>query len=363
MTVGLLAIYVGIARADVLNMPAGQTSIDLVWVADNNNPNDSTGYGSVGYAYQMDKYEVTNAQYCQFLNGVLPTINSVETGTVLLDDRYGVYNRWMETQVYGGINYDPLAATNSHFSVKSGYENKPVVYVSWYDSVRFANWLQNGQGSGSTETGTYTITGGGKNSGTVAIPDAATRATWDYQHKHWVLPSENEWYKAAYYQPAAKGGDTDGYWDYATATNLVPYSDNPLLMAYANNSANYYNNDGISGNGVNDGYAVGPPYLTNVGAYSQSLSYYGTYDQAGNVWEWNEAIIIGSYRGVRGGSWYDDSFFLAPSCRIYGYDPSYECSNYGFRVASVPEPGSITLLLAGAVAGLIWWRRRGGIVL
>ena len=34
-------------------------------------------------------------------------------------------------------------------------------FVNWYDSVRFANWLSNGQGGGDTETGSYTLVGGG----------------------------------------------------------------------------------------------------------------------------------------------------------------------------------------------------------
>ena len=68
----------------------------------------------------------------------------------------------------------------------------------------------------------------------------------------------------------------------------MPYSDNPLSLNYPTNSANYFNDDGISDNGVNDGYAVSPSKLTNVGSYSQSLSPYGTLDQGGNVFEYIE---------------------------------------------------------------------------
>ena len=344
VAITLSSLSYRVARADVLNMPAGQTSLEVVPVGDPGNANDTTGYGSVGYAYQMGKYEVTNAQYCEFLNATLPAINCAGTGTVLANDTYGLYNRWMETGVCGGINYNSGAATNSHFSVKSGYENKPVVYVSWFDSVRFANWLQNGQGTGSTETGTYTITGGGKNSGTVA-----TRATWDNAHKHWVLPSENEWYKAAYYDPNKAGGA--GYWDYPTGSDSIPSND--LLGSDPGNNANFYQGD----------YTNTSPYLTVAGEFENSDSPYGTFDQAGNVWEWNEALT-GSSRGLRGGSWLSGSSLLTAFYRL-SYDPTYEYGDIGFRVASVPEPGSIALLLAGAVAGLIWWRRRalrGGIL-
>ncbi|MEI8373460.1 MAG: SUMF1/EgtB/PvdO family nonheme iron enzyme [Planctomycetota bacterium] len=330
----------GVVRADVLNMPSGQTSIELVWVADNNNPADTdvmwtdstTGFGSVGYAYQMGKYEVTNAQYCQFLNAKASA-----------SDPYGLYSTYMGSQVYGGINR--TGSSGSYvYSLKSGYENKPVVYVCWYDSLRFINWLQNGQGTGSTESGTYTITGGGINFGTVTIPDAAARASWDNAHKHWVLPSENEWYKAAYYDPNKPGGA--GYWDYPTGSDSMPSND--LLTPDPGNNANF--NEA--------GYTTTSPYLTVVGEFENSDSPYGTFDQGGNVFEWNEAVF-GTWGGLRGGGWYNNSTELAASYRLGYYSgPTSEGSTVGFRVASVPEPGSITLLVCGVVAGLIFWRKR-----
>ena len=182
----------------------------------------------------------------------------------------------------------------------------------------------------------------------------ATRATWTAATKHWVLPSENEWYKAAYHK---NDGKTGNCWDYPTSTNAVPYSDNPASLNYPASSANYYNDDGIPGNGVNDGFAVASPYLTDVGAYAQSLSPYGTLDQGGNVWEWNEALI-GSSRGSRGSSWSDVSIQLAASYRLT-YPPTKEDSDIGFRMASIPEPGSMTLVFAAAISLLAYaWRHR-----
>jgi formylglycine-generating enzyme required for sulfatase activity len=258
-------VLTGLAQADVFNMPEGQTSLETVWVLDKNNPNDpTTGYGAVGYLYQMGKYEVTNAQYCQFLNAKAPA-----------SDPYALYNTDMGSSdsTYGGITRS--ASTPYTYTAKPGYENRPVTFVCWYDAIRFANWLENGQGSGDTENGTYRIDGGGPNSGTVTVPDVAERATWTAANSHWVLPSENEWYKAAYYQPAAKGGDVDGYWLYPTGTNAIPTAE---LPPGGSNSANFDN-------------ALPFPRLTNVGAYTGSDSYYGTLDQGGNVWEWNETQI------------------------------------------------------------------------
>ena len=91
-------------------------------------------------------------------------------------------------------------------------------------------------------------------------------------------------------------------------TNSVPYSDQPPGATPDNTRVgNFYQNDG-SANGYDDGYAVtgstsyssSQNYLTDVGAYTSSPSYYGTFDQGGNVFEWNEALISG---GVSGRAW------------------------------------------------------------
>jgi formylglycine-generating enzyme len=100
--------------------------------------------------------------------------------------------------------------------------------------------------------------------------------------------------------------------------------------------------------------------MTEVGAFENSESPYGTFDQGGNVLEWNEAVLdsTGSSRGMRGGSFSDYyHYMLASDIRMAS--PTLEGSRNGFRVASVPEPSSITLMLcAGAMAGLLWRRRR-----
>jgi formylglycine-generating enzyme required for sulfatase activity len=114
--------------------------------------------------------------------------------------------------------------------------------------------------------------------------------------------------------------------------------------------------------GVNDGYAVSgstsfsgsQQYLTPVGAYTQADSYYGTFDQGGNVFEWNDAIISSS-RGLRGGSWDGGEANLRSSGRP-DFGPALESPNLGFRVATVPEPTvSVSLMLAG---GLLLARRK-----
>ncbi len=146
--------------------------------------------------------------------------------------------------------------------------------------------------------------------------------------KHYFIPTEDEWYKAAYYDPNLNGG-VGGYYDYPTGSDITPAIESPPGVL---NSANY------SG-------AVGQ--TTDVGAYYSSSSPYGTYDQGGNLWEWNETEIVSS-RGVRGGDCFGGAYDLHASYRPLstGID---QHSRRGFRVASaaadptqvIPEPGSI----------------------
>ena len=260
---------------------------------------NTTGYGSVSYAYQIGKYEVTNSQYAAFLNA--------KGGS----NSNGIYNASMASY---GIAQGGSPGSYS-YSVTSGFENKPVVYVSWYDAARFTNWLGNGQGSGDAENGAYTLNGA--TSGIVTVNPGATI----------YLPSENEWYKAAYYN-----GDTSSYSIYPNGRNLITAAD-----------ANYE-----SGGSA------------NVGSYSGDSSFYGTFDQGGNVWEWNDAVIStlhGDRRGERGGSWAYGGYALQSSYRNLNGAPFDETNDFGFRVASVPEPTSVVLTILFS-AGLLARRKR-----
>jgi formylglycine-generating enzyme required for sulfatase activity len=227
-------------------------------------------------------------------------------------------------------------------------------FVSFFDAMRFTNWLQNGQGSGSTESGVYTI-GDGLNE--IRNPSAT-----------YFIPSEDEWYKAAYHKNNGVTGGAANYFEYPTSTDAVPYSDQPPGSGAPtqSNMANYYSNDFIA-NGYNDGFAVtgstiynccSQNYLTDVGAYTASLSPYGTFDQGGNVWEWNEAVSSTYFfRGLRGGEWEADSDVLSASYRLDGVRPSAKSGRIGFRVATVPEPSTGLLGVLGML-GLMQRRRR-----
>ena len=307
-------------------------TFDWATVGDPSNNADDTGYGGVDYTYRISKHEVTNAQYTEFLNAVDP----MGTNALSLYDSDMAGN-------FGGIENTGIP-DGAHYIAQAGREQNPVTYVSFFDAMRFVNWLHNGQGSGNTESGVYTI-----GSGTDEIR-SADATFW--------MPSEDEWYKAAYYDAGANGG-AGVYYDYPTSTDTEPYSDNPgsLNTPDDTNVANFRKNDAAA-NGYDDGYAVSGstafPSSTNpftdVGAYSLATSPYGTFDQGGNVWEWNEAVISSSFRGLRGGSWVDGSSFL-PTARRFANDPTFDGDgSYGFRVAAVPEPSTVLLGVPVAVA-------------
>ncbi len=313
----------------LLNASSAVATVTFDWAvignagnaADTEIMNDGTsGYGSVGYEYSIATTEVTNAQYIEFLTAVAKT------------DTYGLYNSGMGG-TYGGITQSGTSGSYS-YSLKNNDENwanRPVVCVSWYDALRFINWLHNGQlsvdrrgtNATTTEYGVYDMSLG------TSVVRLAGADYW--------LPSEDEWYKAAYYDPVA-----GVYYDYATSSNDVPVS-------------------GVDANYPNGGFVDPVYYTTEVGEYDNE-SPYGTYDQNGNVWEWNEALISGVYRGMRGGAWNSGASLLPASLRSYA-DSTAEDPGIGFRIASsytelaIPEPASVGLVLL-SVGGLVLRRRR-----
>jgi hypothetical protein len=188
-------------------------------IQDINNSGDSinSNYGTVSYEYWISKYEVTNCEYAEFLNAVAKT------------DRYGLYNPSMGSSVYGGILRGGSSGSYFYYT-KTNMHNKPVVFVSWYDAARYANWLHNDKPTGyqdntTTENGAYYLNG---ICGGYTVPKQP-------QAKFYV-PDENEWYKAAYYSQALNDG-SGGYYQYATQSN---YDDEPVEIAAYGNGDGYF---------------------------------------------------------------------------------------------------------------------------
>ena len=297
---------------------AGTISIPLVTVGDPGNLADpDTGYGNVNYVYAIGEFDVTIAEYTAFLNAVATS----DSG-----DPYHLYDSRMGNIVFGrgGCTF-------------RGNGDMPAIWVTWADAARFVNWLSNGQPTGgegakTTETGTYTLNG--------AMTDAALMAVTRNPGSTWVLPNVNEWYKSAYY---VGGGTNAGYWTYATQSNMVPSN---VLSATGTNNANFIDSSNLGP--PNYGYTDPTTGLTPVGTFADSPSAYGTYDQNGDVWQWNETPISGLYRDTRGGS------FAGGWGSLYKWSdsapyPMLADPTVGFRVAYVPEPSTLMLLIVATV--------------
>jgi formylglycine-generating enzyme required for sulfatase activity len=293
----------------------------------------------VGRDFSIGKYDVTAAQYCEFLNAVAKQ-----------SDPYGLYNTNMNTANYStGCNIlRSGSAGNFSYTVAADWANRPVNFVSWGDAARFCNWLQKRQPTGvqgpdTTETGAYALNG--------ANTDALLMQVTRDPNAQYFIPSLNEWYKSAYYDPNKLGPGQPGYW-------LVPMkSDSPpsnILDPTGTNNANFFDSYGTG----NHTYTIGGPYYrTDVGAFAGSPSPWGTFDQGGNVGQWTETAFSDTSRTGKG------SDFISPGASMSKWGltkgpPMFESASFGFRVASVPEPCSLLMFSLSVSAGLLVWNCR-----
>ena len=279
------------------------------------------GVGAVNHYYLIGRTEVTNTEYAAFLNAVGQ------------QNANGVYNANMgisSTGTFGGIVQSGTSGAFT-YTVASGFENKPVNWVTWFSAARYVNWLENGQPVDATGAAVNT---GAYNLGTATSGDIATRTPGST----WYLPSASEWFKAAFYNP-----DTATYSTYGTGLNTITTG-----------------TGGAAADGVV--YQVPSSGPQPVGSFPNADSYYGIYDASGNVREWTgkinptaggtnlqEAYIAnGSYTGAT-------DFSVSIDNGIYALG-SNSSAGLGFRVAAVPEPSAMVLAAAG-LAGVAGWKR------
>ena len=273
MMVVIVLTVVNVSSADVIR----GIDIDFVTIGNAGNVGeqsrlaeygDITYYGGVNYEYQIGKYEVTNAQWNAFVSAAgAPTGNP--------SDAYDESAYWTGT-------------------------NEPANAVSWYEAAQFCNYLT----SGDKYLGAYNFDQSGNFLG--IDRDSAVSA---YNGIAYVIPTEDEWYKAAYYTGS-------GYSTYANGLDIILVAD---IWNYTGGTA----------------WAVGS------GTEEQNE----TFDMMGNMQELTETPF-GSNRRIRGGS--VNGGELRSSERNY-VAPSSESNILGFRVASVPEPASLILLSLSAV--------------
>lgn len=310
----------------LLDPTASAVTVDWVTVGDPGNACETQTqgcFGAVAQSYRISRTEVTNAQYTEYLNAVAAADPNEVWG-------WGMGNQITRTGTSGSYSY----------SAGIGEENRALGFATFYHALRFANWMHNGQpigaqGNSTTEDGAYTISPTGILNNSILRNPGATV----------FLTSEDEWYKAAYYDALSAS-----YFDYPTGTNNVTGCALP----------------GATPNTANCGPALGE--TSDVGSYTASASPYGTFDQGGNVWEWNESILSGSDRSFRGGGFWDNlaGTTLASSYQ-WGGDPSGVPGQgapdfLGFRLGSlvpIPEPGTGLLMMMG-LAGLAYGGRGRG---
>jgi formylglycine-generating enzyme len=307
----ILFLPLAAAHADTFGSGANTFTMDFVTIGNSGNLDDNTGYGGVGYTYRMGVHEVSR--------GMIDAYIALSNPDLTMADMIA----------FGGNGV-----------------NRPATGISWNEAARFVNWLNTSKGFSAA----YKFTTGGRNDNIALWTniDAGYNAANPYRNAnaHYFLPSEDEWYKAAYYDPNKSGGA--GYWDYATGSDTAPVTTSGGTLT---GTAVY--RDGVNPN------PPGPADITNAGG----LSSYGTMGQNGNVRELtesnlsvNDPFVIGFQRVVYGGSWTVDESTIRASNRS-GNTPGFEDVNNGFRVAAVPEPSALLLTLIGALGGVTRRRR------
>ena len=287
------------AQADTFGTSGNEFTIDFVDIGNAGNAADTTTYGAVAYSYRLGAREISQ--------------DAIDKATA-------------------------SGMTNVTAGPWTG--DQPAASLNWYEAAAFVNFLNTSSG----KTAAYDLTWSGT-AWSMALwsSDQAWTAggTNLYRNKaaYYFLPSENEWYKAAFYNPAGSA-----YFPYPTGSSTVPL---PVTNGTQPDSAVYLQPTNQS---------------SPAGAIAAGgLSPYGTMGQGGNVWEWTETALSGdnnsatNVRTIRGGGWTSPESQLISSFRSSNGFPDGDRAWVGFRVASIPEPSTYALLLT---TGALWWVAR-----
>ena len=311
-----------------------------------------SGRGSVDYEYSIGKYEVTVSQYMNFIQsfGSDAYVSMSETSDplkIMLKTDIG------DVAIYSGFSHQPNVISynqeTGQYSVINDQGQTPITYVSAIAGALYANWLTNGASAGADcLTGVYDF----KTYGFTA--DAFKNA--DRSAGGYMLCSVDEWIKAGYYSPELNGGE-GGYYTFATQSDTAPTPSLPTSDANAANIASKNYND------------VARSYLTDVGSYSNSSSYYGTFDQEGNASEWTdtaypeggiisipEGVVIS---GICATTTAGDNTGIDVTLLLDGNDVDASGAWAGLRIVyAVPEPSAYAVLFGALALGFAAFSRR-----
>jgi len=294
----------------------GDVVVDFVTVGDAGNPADANGFGNVSYEYMIGRYEITIEQYCVFLNHAAKSDphglfrdKMAKDSSIVAIERFGTD---------GSYTYRVIGEAAAGPAGRSVMLNprRPIGCVSWSSAARFCNWLHNGQGDGSTETGAY------------ALNDVRDQRMPREKDARFFLPNEDEWYKAAYYDPVVAAGG--GYWKFATRSNENPHRWKALGKAQLDRESLEIPNI------ANWGWSSdSPETLAAVDMFPNATSAYGCHCMSGNVSEWVEpkGNVPHRYGIIRGGFWWEGT---PPPNSAYRVRGLVEKANrqFGFRIAA-----------------------------
>ncbi len=289
-----------------------QTLREWCYIGDVGNPRDPLyRKGRVLYSFELKCHALTNEEYCRFLNVVAKE-----------SDPYGLFNSDMQNGILGGI---VRLDGGGGYVCKSGWEHRPVVYVGFHDIMRYCNYLHYGKTEGTDTEGAYDTRFCEKIlSGEMSAPPSYGRR--NKEAKYWI-PSDDEWYKAAYYDPTRTCRRK--YWDYPCRT-----SNRPSNQSTDPHSCNYLKEGVYLGLGA-------PYYLAEVQDYPNSDTYYGVRQMAGNVWEWVEPNNPHRCLNLRGTSFGYTEFGMGVwNCDEAGYKD--ELNVFGARIARRAERVKVT---------------------
>lgn len=279
--------------------------IDWAVIEHPHNEAASGGRGRVDYVFRISKLEINNLQYSIFLNNVARR------------DTHQLFDTRMETEPCGGIDRK-IEGGKCFYNPRPGFEQLPVVFVSYMSAVRFVNWLHNGHDSTETETGAYDL---GK-------PEIRRSPS----AKYWI-PTEDEWCKAAYFDPAKQGRER--YWKYPFCSDTEPVGGVSSTVLGKINRPQY----GLPASADFVYSGQGRNVLLPSEAGSGVPSPLGTYHQGGNVAEWVDGFLKLGYDAhlqiARGGGWHSPLSALAID-EIELHPRSFASPCIGFRVASKP---------------------------
>jgi len=338
---GAVAFAVASVASSVLGAPL---ALDMVTIGNPGNPGIGVPQpqlgisirpdtGAVADVFRIGRYETTNSEYAAFLNAVDP--NGANPNAI--------FHSLMAThELNGGIEFN----AGTGYSVKSGFEMKPINFVNWFSAARFVNWLAGGQRTGAD--GRADMEGGFIGSA-YTLPSNQTSGPIVPRNAGatFFLPSLDEFYKAAYYS-----GEGSTYWTYGTASNDMPTASSAVTDRSLANVANF---------GAPQGLTTG---VVDVDFFTDARSAYGLYGAFGNVVELTDTPQPGNLELVMGGggSWRmaNGNAVNWSGAQIRYLSGSTGSDSIGFRVAAVPEPSTMALMGAGlaGLAGLELRRRR-----